>query len=199
MVTAHAPFTGESERRYLHSARPPPLTRYMAHAPAKLSRLSANYKDRAQRYRSAHELEALKDQAASWTSNHSLRRFRGSETTKAHASQRVHHAAYAIIQPASGFPAWDQPNQAPRLVMLLLTDSHSHSFWDGPFDYVARDLRHTGAHGQLRIPLRRNRVIIPLLLFLLLPCGRNAIDKSIAVLRLKISVRMKKRILRRCV
>src|SRR5947199_2339930 len=67
MVTGHAPFTGETPGEAMTSIlekEPPPLTRYIAHAPAELQQVisKALRKERSQRYHSAHELlEALKD------------------------------------------------------------------------------------------------------------------------------------------
>ncbi len=66
MVTGHAPFSGDTPKEVMSSIlekEPPPLTRYIAHAPAELQQIisKALRKDPAQRYRSAHELlEALK-------------------------------------------------------------------------------------------------------------------------------------------
>src|SRR6266545_3820254 len=67
MVTAHAPFTGETPGEAMSSileVEPPPLTSYVAHTPAKLQQIISKTlrKDRNERYQSAHELlEALKD------------------------------------------------------------------------------------------------------------------------------------------
>src|SRR6266508_4058656 len=67
MVTAHAPFTGETPGEAMASileVEPPPLTSYVAHTPAKLQQIISKTlrKDRNERYQSAHELlEALKD------------------------------------------------------------------------------------------------------------------------------------------
>src|SRR5437016_3045735 len=67
MVTGHAPFTGDTPQDVMSSIlekEPPPLTRYIAHAPAELQQVisKALRKERSQRYHSAHELlEALKD------------------------------------------------------------------------------------------------------------------------------------------
>jgi TolB-like protein/Tfp pilus assembly protein PilF len=67
MVTGRAPFTGDTPREVMSSIlekEPPPLTHYIAHAPAELQQIisKALRKDREQRYRSAHELiEALKE------------------------------------------------------------------------------------------------------------------------------------------
>src|SRR5436189_1361586 len=67
MVTGHAPFTGDSPREVMASileTEPPPLTSYVAHAPAEPQQIISRTlrKDRKERYQSAHELlEALKD------------------------------------------------------------------------------------------------------------------------------------------
>ena len=67
MVTGHAPFTGDTPREVMSSIlekEPPPLTTYVANAPAELQQIINRTlrKDREERYRSAHELlQALKD------------------------------------------------------------------------------------------------------------------------------------------
>jgi serine/threonine protein kinase len=67
MVTAHAPFTGNTPREAMSSIlekEPPPLTNYIAHPPAELQQIISKTlrKHRGQRYDSANELlEALKD------------------------------------------------------------------------------------------------------------------------------------------
>ena len=66
MLTGHVPFTGDTPQDVMSSIlekEPPPLTRYIAHAPAELQQIVSKTlrKDRRQRYPSAHELlEALK-------------------------------------------------------------------------------------------------------------------------------------------
>ncbi len=66
MATDHAPFTGDTPKEVMSSIlekEPPPLTHYIAHAPAELQQIisKALRKDREQRYRSAYELlESLK-------------------------------------------------------------------------------------------------------------------------------------------
>jgi eukaryotic-like serine/threonine-protein kinase len=66
MVTGHVPFTGDTPREVMSSIlekEPPPLTRYLAHAPTELQQIisKALRKDREERYHSARELvEALK-------------------------------------------------------------------------------------------------------------------------------------------
>jgi TolB-like protein len=65
MVTGHAPFTGETPGETMSSIlekEPPPLTNYLAHAPAELQQITSKTlrKEREERYQSAHELlEAL--------------------------------------------------------------------------------------------------------------------------------------------
>src|SRR6267154_280380 len=67
MVTGHAPFTGDTPKEVMSAIlerEPPPLTRYIAHAPAELQQIISKplRKDREERYHSAHELlQALKD------------------------------------------------------------------------------------------------------------------------------------------
>src|SRR6184192_2945501 len=67
MLTGHAPFTGDTSQDVMFSIlekEPPPLTHYIARAPAELQQIISKTlrKDRGQRYDSAHELlQALKD------------------------------------------------------------------------------------------------------------------------------------------
>src|SRR5947208_6502661 len=67
MITGHVPFTGETPGEAMSSIlemEPPPLTSYVAHAPAELQQIISKTlrKDRKERYQSAHELlEALRD------------------------------------------------------------------------------------------------------------------------------------------
>src|SRR5947199_4328701 len=67
MLTGHAPFSGETPGEAMSSIlemEPPPLTSYVAHAPAELQQIinKTLRKDRKERYQSAHELlEALRD------------------------------------------------------------------------------------------------------------------------------------------
>src|SRR5439155_4968619 len=67
LVTGQTPFTGDTPSDVMSAIlekEPPPLTHYIAHAPAELQQIisKALRKDREQRYRSAHELiEALKE------------------------------------------------------------------------------------------------------------------------------------------
>src|SRR5438128_3225114 len=67
MLTGHVPFTGDTAQDVMFSIlekEPPPLTRYVTHAPNELQQIVSKTlrKDRGQRYHSAHELlQALKD------------------------------------------------------------------------------------------------------------------------------------------
>src|SRR4029077_15520349 len=67
MVTGQTPFTGDTPAEVMSSIlkkEPPPLTRYVADAPAELQQIISKTlrKDRGQRYRSTHELlHALKE------------------------------------------------------------------------------------------------------------------------------------------
>ena len=67
MLTGHAPFTGDTPGEVMSSIlekEPPPLTRYIARAPAEFQQIinKTLRKDRSQRHHSAHELlQALKD------------------------------------------------------------------------------------------------------------------------------------------
>jgi serine/threonine protein kinase len=67
MVTGHVPFTGDTPKEVMSAIlerEPPPLTKYIAHAPAELQQIISKTlrKDREERYHSAHELlQALKD------------------------------------------------------------------------------------------------------------------------------------------
>jgi serine/threonine protein kinase len=67
MVTGHAPFSGDTPKEVMASIlekEPPPVTRYVARAPAELQQIVSKTlrKDPAQRYRNAHELlHALKE------------------------------------------------------------------------------------------------------------------------------------------
>src|SRR5882724_7169392 len=67
MLTRHAPFIGDTPQdvmSWILEKEPPPLTRYVAHAPAELQQIVSKTlrKNREERYHSARELlEALKD------------------------------------------------------------------------------------------------------------------------------------------
>src|SRR5439155_6636117 len=67
MLTGHVPFTGDTPQDVMFSIlekEPPPLTRYIARAPAELQQIISKTlrKNRGQRYHSAHKLlHALKE------------------------------------------------------------------------------------------------------------------------------------------
>src|SRR5712675_1081114 len=61
ILTGHAPFTGDTPGEVMSSIlekEPPPLTNYLAHAPAELQQIISKTlrKERAERYQSAHQL-----------------------------------------------------------------------------------------------------------------------------------------------
>jgi TolB-like protein/Tfp pilus assembly protein PilF len=112
MVTGHVPFTGDTPARSATALQagpsdvmsaileeePPPLTRYVAHAPAELQQIigKALRKDRGQRYHSAHELlEALKGL------RHKLE-------------------VESELQPATATPSWLNWIRSPKAVVLIL-------------------------------------------------------------------------------
>jgi TolB-like protein/Flp pilus assembly protein TadD len=197
MVTGHAPFTGDTPREVMSAIlekEPPPLTRYVAHAPAELPQIISKTlrKGRGQRYNRAHELlEALKD----------LRRklefesFSGSGFFEEVKRRKVYRvvaayiiAAAAMIQLASAaFPAWDLPNWALRLVIVLLLIGFPLALILGwAFDLTSQGIRVTpGTHRRRSaIVLVATGVIISAAagFFLLPPLSAHKIDKSIAVL-----------------
>ena len=130
MVTGHAPFTGDTPKEVMSSIlekEPPPLTNYIAHPPAELQQIISKTlrKDREERYRSAHELlEALKDLRR----NLEVESFFKSGFFDEVKRRKVYRVAAAYIIVAAGiiqlasaaFPAWDLPNWALRLVIVLL-------------------------------------------------------------------------------
>ena len=130
MVTGHAPFTGDTPRKVMSAIlekEPPPLTRYIPHTPAELQQIisKALRKDRGQRYRSAHELlEALKDvrrklEFESFFAKGFFEEVKRRKVYRVAAAYII--AAAGLIQLASAaFPAWDLPNWALRLVIVLL-------------------------------------------------------------------------------
>jgi len=197
MVTGHVPFTGDTPGEVMSAIlekEPPPLTRYVAHPPAELQQIISKTlrKDREHRYRSARELlEALKD----------LRRklefesfFKGGffEEVKRRKVFRVAAAyiiaAAGIIQLASAaFPAWELPNWALRLVIVLLLIGFPLVLILGwVFDITSQGIRVTpGTHRRRSvIMLVAAGVIISAAAgFFLLPrVAAHKVDKSIAVL-----------------
>jgi len=201
MVTGHTPFTGDTPREVMSAIlekEHPPLTKYVARPPAELQQIISKTlrKDRRKRYHSAHELlEALKD----------LRRKLEFESffisgffdeVKRRKVYRVAAAyiiiAAGIIQLASAaFPAWDLPNSAVRLVIVLLLIGFPLALILGwAFDLTPQGIRATpsappGTHRRRNvIMLVATGVIISAAAgFFLLPrVSAHKIDKSIAVL-----------------
>jgi TolB-like protein/Flp pilus assembly protein TadD len=197
MVTGHAPFTGQTPGEVMSAIlekEPPPLTRYVAHARSELQQIinKTLRKDRKERYRSAHDLlEALKD----------LRRKLEFESVfmsgffdevKRRKVYRVAAAyiivAAGIIQLASAaFPAWDLPNWALRLVIVLLLIGFPLVLILGwVFDLTSQGIRVTpGTHRRrYGTTLVTTGIIISAAAgFFLLPrVSAHKLDKSIAVL-----------------
>ncbi len=197
MVTGHAPFSGNTPKEVMSSIlekEPAPLTRYLAHAPAELQQVvsKALRKDRSERYRSARELlETLKD----------LRRkldfesfFKGGffEEVK---RRKVYRVAVAYVIAAAGviqlasvvIPAWDLPNWALRLVVVLLLIGFPLALILGwVFDFTSHGIRVTpGTHRRLNaiVLVLAGVTISGAAGFLLLPrVSAYKVDKSIAVL-----------------
>src|SRR6266568_3359245 len=197
MVTGHEPFTGDTPREVMTSIlekEPPPLTRYIAHAPAELQQVisKALRKERSQRYHSAHELlEALKDlrrklEFESFVKSGFFEEVKRRKVYRVAAAYII--AAAGIIQLASAaFPAWDLPNSALRLVVVVLLIGFPIALILGwVFDITSHGIRVTpGTHRRLNaIVLVAAGVIISTAAgFLLLPrVSAHKIDKSIAVL-----------------
>src|SRR5437667_8357085 len=197
MLTGHEPFTGDTPREVMTSIlekEPPPLTRYIAHAPAELQQVisKALRKERSQRYHSAHELlEALKDlrrklEFESFVKSGFFEEVKRRKVYRVAAAYII--AAAGIIQLASAaFPAWDLPNSALRLVVVLLLIGFPIALILGwVFDITSHGIRVTpGTHRRVNaIVLVAAGVIISSAAgFLLLPrVSAHKIDKSIAVL-----------------
>src|SRR6266511_1042155 len=201
MITGHAPFTGDTPREVMSAIvekEPRPLTSYIRQPPAELQQIISKTlrKDRAQRYHSAHKLlEALKD----------LRRKLEFESffvsgffdeVKRRKVYRVAAAyiivAAGIIQLASAaFPAWELPNWALRLVIVLLLIGFPLALILGwAFDVTPQGICATprappGTHRRRNmIMLVTTGVIISAAaaVFLLPRVSAYKVDKSIAVL-----------------
>jgi serine/threonine protein kinase/TolB-like protein/Tfp pilus assembly protein PilF len=201
MVTGHEPFIGDTPGEVMTSIlekEPLPLTSYIRQPPAELQQIISKTlrKDRGQRYHSAHKLlEALKD----------LRRKLEFESffmsgffdeVKRRKVYRVAAAyiivAAGIIQLASAaFPAWELPNSAVRLVIVLLLIGFPLALILGwAFDVTPQGIRATprappGTHRRRNmIMLVTTGVIISAAAgFFLLPrVAAHKVDKSIAVL-----------------
>src|SRR5438874_4221958 len=101
MVTGHAPFAGDTPGEVMASIlekEPPPLTNYLAHAPAELQQIISKTlrKEREERYQSAHELlEALQ----------SLRRSMEFKTALEHSTKA---------------PSWLRWTRSPTALVLVL-------------------------------------------------------------------------------
>ena len=205
MVTGHAPFTGDPSSgtpKEVMSAilerEPPPVTRYIAHAPAEVQQIISKTlrKDRKERYRSAHDLlNALKDlrrnlEFQAFFMNGFFDEVKRRKVYRVAAAYII--AAAGMIQLASAaFPAWDLPNSALRLVIVLLLIGFPLALILGwIFDVTPQGIRTTprpalGTHrGRNLIMLVAAGVIISALAgFFLLPrISAHKVDKSIAVL-----------------
>src|SRR5437667_662190 len=197
MVTGHAPFTGETPGEAMTSIlekEPPPLTRYIAHAPAELQQVisKALRKERSQRYHSAHELlEALKDlrrklEFESFVKSGFFEEVKRRKVYRVAAAYII--AAAGIIQLASAaFPAWDLPNSALRLVVVLLLIGFPLALILGwVFDITSHGIRVTpGTDRRLNaiVLVAAGVIISTAVRFLLLPrVSAHKIDKSVAVL-----------------
>ena len=211
MLTGHAPFTGDPPSQSYGAAgtpkevmsailerEPPPVTRYIAHAPAEVQQIISKTlrKDRKERYRSAHDLlNALKDlrrnlEFQAFFMNGFFDEVKRRKVYRVAAAYII--AAAGIIQLASAaFPAWDLPNSALRLVIVLLLIGFPLALILGwIFDVTPQGIRTTprpalGTHrGRNLIMLVAAGVIISALAgFFLLPrISAHKVDKSIAVL-----------------
>src|SRR5437667_3381220 len=197
MVTGHAPFTGETPRKAMSSIlekEPPPLTSYIPHPPAELQQIisKALRKERSQRYHSAHELlEALKDlrrklEFESFVKSGFFEEVKRRKVYRVAAAYII--GAAGIIQLASAaFPAWDLPNSALRLVVVLLLIGFPIALILGwVFDITSHGIRVTpGTHRRLNaiVLVAAGVIISTAVRFLLLPrVSAHKIDKSVAVL-----------------
>jgi TolB-like protein len=201
MVTGHAPFTGETPREVMSAIvekEPRPLTSYIRQPPAELQQIISKTlrKDRRLRYHSAHELlAALKDlrrklEFESFFVSGFFDEVKRRKVYRVAAAYII--AAAGIIQLASAaFPAWDLPDWALRLVIVLLLIGFPLALILGwAFDITAQGVRATprappGTHRRRNmIMLVTTGVIISAAaaLFLLPRVSAHKVDKSIAVL-----------------
>ena len=176
----------------------PPLTRYIAHPPAELQQIISKTlrKDRKERYRSAHDLlKALKDlrrnlEFESFFKNGFFDEVKRRKVYRVAAAYII--AAAGIIQLASAaFPAWDLPNSALRLVIVLLLIGFPLALILGwVFDVTPQGIRATpraalGTHrrGNVIMLVATGVIISAVAGFFLLPrVSAHKVDKSIAVL-----------------
>ena len=201
MVTGHVPFTGDTPKEVMSAILervPPPLTRYIAHPPAELQQIISKTlrKDRKKRYRSAHDLlRALKDLRR----NLEFESFFMSGFFDEVKRRKVYRVAAAYIIVAAGiiqlasaaFPAWELPNWALRLVIVLLLIGFPLALILGwAFDVTPQGIRATprappGTHRRRNMILlvTTGVIISAAAAFFLLPrVSAHKVDKSIAVL-----------------
>jgi TolB-like protein len=197
MVTGHVPFAGDTAREVMSAileTEPPPLTRYVAHTPVELQQIISKTlrKDRGQRYHSAHDLlEALKDlrRKLEFESVFMSGFFDEVKRRKVYRVAAAYIiAAAGIIQLASAaFPAWDLPNWALRLVIVLLLIGFPLVLILGwVFDLTSQGIRVTpGTHRRRSVIMlvATGMIISAAAGFFLLPrVSAYKVDKSIAVL-----------------
>jgi serine/threonine protein kinase/TolB-like protein/Flp pilus assembly protein TadD len=201
MLTGHGPFIGDTPKEVMSAIlerEPPPVTRYIAHAPAEVQQIISKTlrKDYKERYRSAHDLlKALKDlrrnlEFQAFFMNGFFDEVKRRKVYRVAAAYII--AAAGIIQLASAaFPAWDLPNSALRLVIVLLLIGFPLALVLGwIFDVTPQGIRTTpraalGTHRRSNlIMLVAAGVIISAVagFFLLSRVSAHRVDKSIAVL-----------------
>jgi serine/threonine protein kinase/TolB-like protein/Tfp pilus assembly protein PilF len=201
MITGHAPFTGETSKEVMSAIldrEPPPLTRYVAHLPAEIKQIISKTlrKDREERYYNARELlEALKELRR----NLEFESFFMNGFFDEVKRRKVYRVAVAYIIAAAGmiqlasaaFPAWDLPNSALRLVIVLLLIGFPLALVLGwIFDVTPQGIRATptaalGTHrrSNLIMLVGASVIISAVAGFFLLPrVSAHKVDKSIAVL-----------------
>jgi TolB-like protein/Flp pilus assembly protein TadD len=204
IVTGHAPFTGDIPKEVMSSIlekEPPPLTRYIARAPAELQQIISKTlrKDRTERYRNAQDLlKALKDllrnlEFESFFMNGFFDEVKRRKVYRVAAAYII--VAAGIIQLASAaFPAWDLPNSALRLVIMLLLIGFPLALILGwVFDVTPQGIRATpraalGTHrlGNVIMLVATGVIISAVAGFFLLPrVSAHKVEKSIAVLPLE--------------
>ena len=171
---------------------------YVARPPAELQQIIGKTlrKDRAQRYRSTHELlEALKDlrrklEFESFFVNGFVEEVKRRKVYRVAAAYII--IAAGIIQLASAaFPAWDLPNWALRLVIVLLLTGFPLALVLGwAFEITRQGVRATpraipGTHRRRYATMLVATGVISSAVagfFLLHPVSAYKVDKSIAVL-----------------
>ena len=201
MVTGHVPFTGDTPTEVMTSIlenEPPPLASYNKQTPPQLQQITSKAlrKDRAERYQSASELlQAVKNlhrklEFESFFMSGFFDEVKRRKIYRVAAAYIV--VAASIIQLASAaFPAWELPNWALRLVIVLLLVGFPLALILGwVFDVTSQGIRATptAAFGTHR---RRNVIMLVAAgviisaaagFFLLPRVSAHKVDKSIAVL-----------------